>query len=88
MPEIPLRGLTIMFSNSTTLAQRIDAQTAKGLFCGKLLNYDRDDFDSTVADVNSTATDYSLVSMNPTAHMNYGTVIMFIRTSGSHWWFC
>ena len=63
-----------MFSTSnSTLAQRIAAQTDKGLFCGKLLNYSRADFDGIVADINACTNDYSLVPMNPTSHLNYGS---------------
>ena len=83
-----LRILTIMFStNSTTLAQRIAAQSANGLFCGKLLNYDRDDFDKIVADINSNATGYSLVPMNPTSHLSYGSkqfTLLGIEVKGSN----
>ena len=65
--------VTIMIASNSTLAQRLAAQTNRGLFCGKLLNYSRDDFDKIVADINATTNDYSLVPMSVTSHMTYGS---------------
>ena len=61
-----------MASIIPSLATRADALKADNCFIGKLMNYDKDEYDNIVKAVNDKATEFQLVEMDTVAHLKFG----------------